>query len=299
MNYRSFQYFVFLIITGLFINNTIFAQEIDLKNYRIRFNLNTVKQADNTRSLEVRFLAANKKNRKDRVPIYEANIGFYNVLSDEEVKLGIAKTNNEGIAKLSIPEDNSYLVDEEGYINFKAVFEGTDGLKSKEDEIAVKDVFLELDLKEIDSVKTVFLNAYSLDSLKTKVPVEELDVIFSVGGMISKMPIEEATIEDGEYEFEFPENIRGNVEGNIDVFVLIEDHDDFANVIKKKTVNWGTFNKITTEETNTLWSDVAPIWMYVVLSILLIGVWTNYVYSIRNLMKIKKEGKEIESQNAS
>jgi len=299
MKNRSFQYFVILIITGLLINTTIFAQDFDLKKYRIRFNLNTVKQADNSRQLEVSFLAANKKNRKERVPIFEADIVFYNVLNDEEVKLGIAKTNKEGIAQLTVPADQSYLTDEEGYINLKAVFEGTDGLKSKDDELAIKDVFLELDLKEIDSVKTVIFNAYSIDSLQTKVPVEELDVIFSVGGMISKMPIEEATIEQGEYEFEFPEDIRGNSEGDIDVYVVIEDHDEFANVIKKKTVNWGTFQKITTEETNTLWTDVAPIWMYVVLSILLIGVWTNYVYSIRNLMKIKKEGKEIESQNAS
>ncbi len=293
MKNRSFQYFVILVITGLLINSTIFAQEVDLKNYRIRFNLNTVKQADNSRLLEVSFLAANKKNRKDRVPIYEADIEFYNVLNEEEVKLGIKKTNNEGIAKLSIPEDNSYLVDEEGYINFKAVFEGTDGLKSKDDEIAVKDVILELDLKEIDSVKTIILNVYSLDSLQTKVPVEELDVIFSIGGMISKMPIEEATVEDGEYEFEFPSNIPGDKDGNINVFASIIDNDDFGDVVAQKSINWGTFNKQTISESNTLWSEVAPIWMYIVLTILLVGVWANYVYSIFNLLKIKKEGEEL------
>ncbi len=127
----------------------------------------------------------------------------------KKLNLGVAKTNKEGIAQLTVPADQTYLTDEEGYINLKAVFEGTDGLKSKEDEIAVKDVFFELDLTEIDSVKTVVLNAFTLDSLQTKIPVEELDVVFSVGGMISKMPIEEATLEDGEYEFEFPNDIPG------------------------------------------------------------------------------------------
>ncbi len=297
MKNRSFQYFVILLITGLLINSTIFAQEVDLKNYRIRFNLNTVKQADNSRTLEVSFLAANKKNRKDRVPIYKADIEFYNFLNEEEVKLGIAKTNEEGIAKLSITEDNSYLVDDEGYINFKAVFEGTDGLNSKDDEIAVKDIFLELDLKEIDSVKTVLLTAHTLDSLKTKVPVEELDVVFAVGGMISKMPIEEATIEDGEYEFEFPTNIRGDKDANINVFASIEDHDDYGNVVVQKPINWGTFNKQAVSESNTLWSEAAPIWMYVVLTILLVGVWANYIYSFFNLLKIKKEGKELELES--
>ncbi len=70
-----------------------------------------------------------------------------------------------------------------------------------------------------------------------------------------------------------------------------------ANVTQKKTVNWGVFDKVNVEQSNTLWSEAAPIWMYVVLSILLIGVWANYIYSIRNLLKIKKEGKEIESEN--
>ena len=288
---------VIVLLIGFLITANSFAQEFEIKNYRIKFSFNTYKQADNSRLLEVGFIATNKKDRKDKAPIYEADIEFYNVLNDEEVKLGVAKTNKEGVAQLTVPENQSYLTDEEGYINLKAVFEGTDGMKSKEDEIAVKDIFLELDLTEVDSIKTVVFNAYTLDSLQTKVPVPELDVVFSVGGMISKMPIEEASIEDGEYEFEFPTGIPGDKQGNIDVFVSVEDHDDFANVIQKKSVNWGVLNQITEAETNTLWSEIAPIWMYVVLTILMVGVWSNYIYSFINLLKIRKEGKELESKN--
>ncbi len=141
------------------------------------------------------------------------------------------------------------------------------------------------------------LKAYTLDSLKTKTPIEEIDVIFSVGGMLSKMPIEEASVEDGEYEFEFPANISGDKDGNVDVYVVVEDNDDFGNVIQKKNVNWGKLDKLTAENENTLWSEAAPIWMYLVLTILLVGVWANYAYSIKNLLKIKKEGQEIESKN--
>ncbi len=297
MKYKLLHINIIALLFGFLITANSIAQEFELKNYRIRFNLNTVKQADNSRVLEVKFLAANKKNRKDRVPIFEAEIEFYNVLNDEELKLGVAKSNKEGLAQLTIPADQSYLVDDDGYINLMAVFEGTDGMKSKEDEIAVKDVFMELDLKEIDSVKTVTLNAYTLDSLQTRVPVQELEVVFSVGGMISKMPIEEGTLEDGEYEFEFPNDIPGNSQGDIDVFVVLEDHDEFATVTQKKTVNWGVFQKVNVEQSYTLWSEVAPIWMYVVLTVLLVGVWSNYIYSFINLLKIKKEGKELESKN--
>lgn len=294
MKHRLFQYFVVTFLIVILVNSNGFAQEDDLKNFRMLYKFSTTKQGDNSRLLEVSFIARHKKDRKNKVPVFEADINFYNVLNDQELKLGSSKTDKEGFARLTLPKNQSYLTDEEGYINLKAVFDGSEALDSEENEIAVKDVFLELDLKEVDSVKTVFLNAFTLDSLQTKVPVEEAEIVFSVGGMISKMPIEEGTLEEGEYEFNFPENIQGDKDGNVDVIAFIEDHDEFGNVAQQKNANWGMFKQKTEIDNNKLWTDIAPIWMYVVLTILLIGVWANYIYSIFNLFKIKKEGKEIE-----
>ena len=292
MKTKIFQYLlIFVALT--FVNTKSFSQETNLKNYKIRFGLSTTKQADNSRILEVSYIAANKKDRKDRVPVFDANINFYNVTADEELLLGTAKTDQDGTAQLIVPNNHLYAIDENGYMNFKAAFDGTEGLDYEEADLAVKDVFLELILKEVDSVKTVFLNAYTLDSLQTKIPLEETEIIFSVGGMISKMPIKQDYTADGSFEFVFPENISGDKNGNVDVFASIIDNDDYGNVIQKKNINWG-INKNITIETNKLWSDVAPIWMYIVLSILLIGVWANYVYTIKNLFNIKKEGKELE-----
>jgi len=293
MKTRLFKYIIVLTTLGLFINPNCFAQKSVLKNYRVRFGLSTTKQADNSRLLEVSFIAANKKDRKDRVPVYDADINFYNVTIEEDFLLGTAKTDKDGTAKFMVPADYKYVTDDEGYINLKAEFEGSKDLKSKDDEIAIKDIFLELNLEEIDSVKTVILNAYSLDSLQTKVPIDETEIVFSVRGMISNMPIEQDYMSDGTFEFEFPENISGDINGNVDVFASILDNDEYGNVIQKKNVNWGV-NKTIIKKSNQLWSDVAPIWMYVVLSILLIGVWANYGYTIKNLFSIKKEGKELE-----
>jgi hypothetical protein len=285
----------FVALTFLF-NLKSMAQETNLKDYRIRFGLSTTKQADNSRVFEVSFIASNKKDRKDRAPIYEADINFFNVTEEEDLLLGTVKTDKEGVAQLTVPGNHTYTTDADGYINLKAVFDGTDALDSEEDELAIKDVFLELDLKEIDSIKTVLLNVFTLDSLQTKIPIDQTEIVFSIGGMLSKMPIKREYISDLEFEFEFPENISGDKNGNIDVFASIIDSDKYGNVIQKKNIDWG-INKQLTHETNKLWSDVAPIWMYVVLSILLIGVWANYAYSIKNLFNIKKEGKELESQN--
>lgn len=293
MSTRIIQYVIITIILGLLSNLSIFSQENDLKNFKVRFGLTTVKQPDNSRVLEVSFIATNKKDRKDRVPVFDAVINFYNVTETEDILLGTAKTDKEGTAQLTVPETQKYITNAEGYINFKAVFDGTEGFDGEEDELAVRDVFLELNLEEIDSVKTVILNAYTLDSLQTKIPLEETYIKFTVGGFISNMPIKTGTIESGEFQFQFPNNISGDKNGNIDVIASILDSDEFGNVIQKKNINWGV-NKTIEVESNKLWSKVAPIWMYVVLSILLLGVWANYVYSIVNLFNIRKEGNDLD-----
>jgi hypothetical protein len=282
-----------MVLFGLFIATNAQSQEMDLSDYRIRFNCNTIKQPDNTRILEASFIAANKKDRKDRVPVYDAEIKFFNILEEEEVLLGVSKTSKEGVAQITIPNGHGYLVDKEGKINLKAIFEGSDGLDGEEEEISVQDLNLELNLIEKDSVKTAVVKAYTVDSLGLAIPLEEADVFISVGGMLSKMNLSEGSIENGAYEFEMPTDIPGDINGDIVVYTSIEDHEEFGNVIQKKTVNWGVFNKEIKSENNTLWSEAAPIWMYAVLTILLVGVWANYVYTIINLFKIRKEGTEL------
>ena len=288
------RYSVFAILLGLLINTNGFAQENDASKYKMLYNFKTVKQYDNSRLLEVSFIARNKKDRKDNVPVYDAEIKFYNILDGDEILLGASKTSKEGIAQITLPEDQQYIKDNEGNIHLAARFEGTDALDEEEEEIIVKNLHLELNLREIDSVKTVLVKAYTIDSLGVEAPVEEADVIISVAGMLSKMKVEEGTIEEGEFEYEFPTDIPGDANGDLIVYAIIEDHDEFGNVVQKKSVNWGTFNKERKENKNTLWSDAAPIWMYIVLTILLVGVWANYLFTIINLFKIKKEGKQLE-----
>lgn len=281
------------IIAFLF-NFSGFAQELDASNYKMRLSLSTVKQDDNSRMLEVSFIGQNKEDRKDKLPVFDAVIKFYN----EDNLLGEAKTSNEGIAQFTVPEGQKYITDVDGYINFLAKFEGSDGLDEDEDDIQIKDLFLELNLKEIDSVKTVLVKAFTIDSLGVETPLEGVTVIVSVGGMFSKMKLEEVIIEDGEFEFEFPTDIPGDVNGDIMVYSTINESDDFGTVIQKKSVDWGVFENNIVKKHNQLWSEAAPIWMYIVLTILLIGVWASYLYTIIFLFKINKEGKLIELEQA-
>jgi hypothetical protein len=291
MKPTKYFFFALPLLFGLIFTGTTTAQS-DADNYKTTFKFYTYKQADNTRLLEVSFTGRNKDDRKDIVPVYDADVHFYNVTDSSDIELGVVKTDNSGYARLVMPADYRYITDEEGFINLKASFKGTDEIRKASRKASVKDIFLEMVCEEVDSVKTVKLYAQTVDSANTRVPVEEADVVFSIGGMLSKMTIEDETLENGEYEFEFPENIPGDKNGMITIYATIQDHDDFGNVACMQQVDWGVFDDQPVESSQTLWSDVAPTWMYIVLSIMLIGVWANYVYSIVNLFKIKKEGNE-------
>lgn len=158
-----------------------------------------------------------------------------------------------------------------------------------------KNLQLELIVTEVDSVRTINAKAYLLNSDGEEIPVEA-DLYFYVDGMVSKMKIEDGVLEEGnlDYEFEYTTNLPGDANGNLNISVAIEEHPEFGNVTQMKTVKWGVPNQ-QIMETNKLWSEAGPVWMYIVLTILLVGVYANFVYTLINLFKIKKEGDKIVS----
>lgn len=286
------------LVALLFSINSI-AQENDASNYSMSFEFKTVKQDDNSRLLEASFTGKNNEDRKDILPIYNAEIKFFNVLNGEEVLLGSSKTSQKGIAQITLPENQKYLMDETGSINLMARFEGNEALEESSAELIVKNIRLELNLEEIDSIKMVLVTAFTFDETGAEIPMEETDVIIYVQGMLSKMKIAEGTISEGAFEFEMPTNLPGDKNGNLTVFSIIEEHEEYGTVIQKKNIKWGVFENKITDAKNTLWSSAAPIWMYVVLTILLVGVWANYIYTFINLFKIKKEGQDLELEQES
>jgi hypothetical protein len=279
-----------LLVLALFLPWQATAQDFDLKAYRLRFKLETTKNTDGSRTLEASFIGQNKKDRKDRLPVHQAEVVFLNTLEDEAVVLGKVNTDETGTAQLNLPADQNYLTDEEGYIEFIARFEGTKEIKKKEADLKVKDLFLEIQAEEIDSVKTVLVRAFALDSTNQRVPQDDVDLRISVRGMLSDFIVEEGSTEDGIFEIEFPDDIPGDVNGDFTMVAFVEDSDDYGNVEYTLDSDWGVFDDVPQKENNELWTEVAPMWMYVILTIMLVGVWANYLYTIINIRKIKRLG---------
>ncbi len=285
-----YQVFNGILVWAFLIGNSANAQEFNLKDYRIRFGMETYKTTDNSRILKASFMGHNKKDRKDRLPIHEAEIVFYNQLGDERIELGKSMTDETGTATLVLSPETKFVKDEEGYIEFVARFNGTDGLKKKEADLKVRDLFLDISAEEVDSVKTVVVHSYVLDSTNQRVPQDDVDVKVAVRGMLSDLVVEEGSTEDGTFEFEFPDDIPGNKDGEFFIVASIEDNDEFGNLEFLKQSDWGVFDDVPQVRKNELWTEAAPIWMYVVLTVMLVGVWANYIYTVIKLRNIWKLG---------
>jgi len=288
-----FKFFQLVLIGSLALSlslTKVHAQDIDLGEYDFTFNLKTVKNADNSRTLSVDFYA---EADRDKYPVYGAEIKFYNVLEDETILLGTSKTTEEGIAQLTLKGETTYLKDEDGYITFQAAFEGTDQLDAFEAETSVIDLKLSMELNEDEDGKSITLYANAINGAGEEVPIEESDVYVYVQGMLTKLKIEDGWIEEGEYSFDFPKDLPGDKDGNLTIYARIEDNDDYGNVLQSVSAQWGVGPIINPEKTRKLWTDLGPEWMIVALSVLLVAVWANIVHTIYHLVKIKQEGKRL------
>lgn len=282
----------FLILAGLILQlSMLSAQELTVEDYRTSFDLTSLKNTDNALELKVEFSASNRENKKEIINVKGAEVAFYNILGDQENLLGKSITDLQGIAVLVLKPEQKLLADEDGYYTVVARYEGNDKMDYEESELMLKDLQLELEVIEDDGLRTLVVNAFTIDEQGEKVAVEELDLKLGVQGMLSRLVLDESILEGGTYEFEVPDDVHGNADGHLTFFAFVEDHMDYGNVYVSKTINDSEAVKSIPQEKNKLWTNAAPVWMYVVLSLMLLGVWANYLYAVRNLLKIWKTGK--------
>lgn len=277
---------VFICFAG---NIYSYAQDESEDTYEAYLELFTKKNSDETRTLRANLVGEGSET----YPIKDALITFYNVFNGERVEIGTAITNDKGNGLLTLPKDFKYQKEEGGVINIIAISEETDAFTEQEAELSFKDLQLSMELSEVDSIKTINVHANYLDENDELMPVNETEFVFLVDGLFSKLPVGDGFLENGECTFEFPNNVKGDHTGNLNIYCAFIDNEDFLNVESMKSAQWGTHRISNLDEDRQLWTSGAPFWMIVTLTILLIGVWSHYIFAIIQLFLIKKEGNKL------
>ncbi len=221
------------------------------------------------------------------IPVEGLPVRFYTNMEEPEL-LGEAVTDAHGIARLIIPDDLILPVDEDNNWWFYAEFEGNEQYEMTMEEISLMDVNLSMSLEETEDGKMIYLEAYTMKNGE-KVPVSDEDIFIFVPRMFSLLQVAEGYFIDGEAEVEFPDNVPGDGAGNLTVIARFNDHWQFANVEKRIETTWGVPSSHDVAESHrALWTQIAPRWMIVTLSIMLVGVWGHYLYAIISMIRIKR-----------
>ena len=143
-----------------------------------------------------------------------------------------------------------------------------------------------------DSVKSMVYNVYRLDSVHHKHPVS-IHIQVYVKRTFSDLKIGTLTTnKEGYGEIVIPSGIPGDSAGNLILNSRIENHPLFGTVEKVQIIDCGIPTNYQPKKfQRTLWTTVAPIWMIVTLTILLVGVWMHFFYVLLKIYYIRRENK--------
>lgn len=225
---------------------------------------------------------------EDTEGVPNAIVKFYTGF-DEPEEIAEIPTNEQGKAVLQVAPDYQLPVDEGGYFYVKAIFEGNDKFEGSESEVTYIDAFLDVDLEESEGEKNIVVSMYHYDLEGEKVPISDEDIFLYVPRMFTRLNIGDGYLEEGSASISFPTDLPGDTEGNVTVIARLEDHGDFGTVEQKNSSNWALVKSNDyVKDHRALWTQIAPTWMIVTLTIMLIGVWGHYLYAVIQLFKIKK-----------
>jgi len=272
----------------VFTSSLAFGQELTEKESP-SLDFTFVKKSDGSR-----LLTATLTIFRNRItyPIVGSKIAFF---IGTDTATAVIPTNADGKAYLLIQPGTKLPVSEEGFSQCNASFGGNDSLETTESSVTVKDAVLKMSLDLIDSVKTVTLWAYVPGVNRDSLPLAGEAVNVYVSRMFSLLKIGEGSFDDmGRFTCEFPADLPGEADGTVQVIARIEENEQYANIETVQSYPWGVPSMHgPTGSHRALWTQIAPMWMIITLTILLSGVWGHYIYVIIQLILIKRESKKL------
>lgn len=156
-----------------------------------------------------------------------------------------------------------------------------------------KDVTIEIATG--DEIKSITAFVHSNDP--TNLPFQEVDVSFYIKREFGLMRIGQSsnpTGADGKVKEVFPENIIGDMEGNVTILAKVENSFIYNDAETEVVRKWGDQLVPDDEKFNrrALWGsrDKSPVWLLLVANGIIAGIWGVILYVIYNLFRIKKAG---------
>ncbi len=237
------------------------------------------------------------KKGKEITPCAGATIGFYTDADYANV-FGKQTADEEGQTTLLMDDkDANRFKDSAGHYKFYSRVEEDSKYESQEADVSALSAVIDVKLeKENDSTKTVKASVTCFDESNGKmIPGVKIPLKFLVKRAIGYLPFGEEinyTNDSGQVVVNFPNDIKGDKDGNLVIVVKLEEDDNYGTVQNEQIIAWG---QRTMAEDNPIAArsligsrNNAPWFMVIVINAILIGIWGYLCYIVYGLFKIKK-----------
>ncbi len=270
----------------IFFAGQLLAQDNESKE-RTRLTLKYEKLNNNDKKLTVGLIAGRGKNM---VQIEGAKVQLTVSANDSTIDLAELTTDENGAAELLIKSGYKLITDKDGFSTLNAAYAGNDKYRKSGSEITVKDLLLDMTTGLVDSVKTVNVEAYELNSAGEKIPVEGLDINVGVQRLYSILQIGQIkTDPEGKGSIEFPDGLPGDSTGTLNLVARVDDNESYGTVNTRKAMLWGTpVSFVLKPLPRQLWSNEAPLWMIISVFIVLSAARFHFVMAVIRIVRVKK-----------
>ncbi len=275
-------FLLFLMLVIITADVTGFQDE----TYQTRLSLSCIQMPERQVAIEARLRA---RVEGQYVGLPKVEVTFFSE-GDSSVYLGIATTDDKGIARIMSSRDQLVRGDDNFY-TVKANFEGNERYDESDNDLSFKPAVFEMNAEEVDSVKTITVKVY--EDTEEMPPLADAEVFLLVPRMFSDLTIgTEFTDDDGMAEFVFPNDLPGGQGGELSIKARIDETDEHASLANQVDVTWGVPIAVAIADKHkerALWTSHPPLWMVITFAILMTLVWGHYFIIIFKLYLVKRE----------
>ena len=252
--------------------------------------------------LSIRVLTKNGRRYR---PAQGVEIKLYISKISPEYLLGTVVSATDGTNTYTFTKEQNEIAENSKITTYYGVVHENDSIKSKEVDITIKDVNLEV-VYFGDSIwqKQIYVHVTETDSMGNNNPQKNVRVKILVDRPLSPLPIKDvfstpdddgdlSTDAEGNIYMNFPDDLPGDEDGNLKILLKIVEDDDYGTVEVADIKQWGVptnINDLTLRR--SLWASGAnaPIPLLIFVISLIVAVWGIIFYIVFKIFHIRKLG---------
>jgi len=241
----------------------------------------------NNNGLNLLQVSAKYKEKRKYRPAKGLDIKVYSILkNDSLVLLEEAILSKEGTATFNVAKA---FKNKSNIYTFKVVHKASKKFKKAAKSIKISIAHIKAELKTIDKVPTIFATLTDADNK----PIEGVELKVNLQRYFAPLAVGKVgyfTDEEGTISVPITRKMPG-LKGKLNYEVVLEDSDDYGNIITVVSTNLGTQIKdLSTFDQRTMWSPPSktPLFNLIILNLLIFGIWGYLFILIFNLYRISK-----------